>query len=320
MPESIPVLIVAGPTASGKSALALRLAEALDGEVINADSMQVYRELRILTGRPNDEDLARAPHRLYGVLTGAERCSVGRWRALAVEAIVAADESGRLPIVAGGTGLYLKALVEGLAPIPDIPLAFVQDAARRHEALGGAAMHEALAARDPAGAARIPAADKQRLVRAWAVLDATGRPLADWQAETGTPELEPFAFHSILLDPPRDALYAACDARFDGMMAAGALDEVRALEALSLDPELPLMKAVGVPELRRHLAGELPLEAAVAQAKQATRNYAKRQFTWFRHQLHPSATIGAQYSESFDDEIFPNIRQFLLTQEGRTGT
>ncbi len=314
MNEPTPVVIIAGPTASGKSQLALALAEALNGVVINADSMQVYRELHILTSRPGEEDLARAPHRLYGVLSGAERCSAGRWRALAVAEIEAAREAGRVPVIVGGTGFYIKALMDGLSPIPEVPEAHANAADARYREQGGAAMLAALAARDPETAARLAAGDRQRLVRAWAVLEATGRPLSDWQREAPPVAEAGHRFHTVVLEPPRAELYAACDARFDAMLAAGALDEVRALDALGLDPGLPIMRALGVPELRRCLAGETPREQAVSAAKQATRNFAKRQYTWFRHQIQPSARIGAQYSESLEPEIFSDIRHFLLTR------
>lgn len=284
------VLVIAGPTASGKSHLALDLAAARRGTVINADSMQVYRELRILTARPGTAEMERAPHRLYGILSAAEACSAARWRALTVAAIEEARGEGRLPILVGGTGLYLKALFEGLAEMPPIPSA-VRDAARaRHRKLGGEAFRAELARRDPDSAARLATGDTQRLIRAWEVLEATGRPLPVWQ-KAGTAKKMGYTYRTILVMPPRDALYAACDARFDAMVAAGALDEVRALMALGLDPTLPAMKSLGVRELAQHLAGEWTLEQAAEKARQATRNYAKRQTTWFRHQLVPDLVL-----------------------------
>lgn len=315
------VVVIAGPTASGKSRLAQAIAEAFDGVVINADSMQVYRELRILSGRPDAAALARVPHRLYGALPASERCSAGRWRTMAEAEIEAAQGAGRLPIVAGGTGLYIKALMAGLAPIPEIPPAARRAARARLSRQGGEAMLAELARRDPETAARLAAGDSQRLVRAWEVLEATGQGLSEWQqgppagGAMGRPQRGGGSFLTLLLDPPRQALYAACDARFDEMLSAGAVAEVRALDALGLDPELPAMKALGVPELRRHLGGELTLDEATRRAKQATRNYAKRQRTWFRHQLTPSRVISAQFSERVDDEIFPYIRQFMLTAQ-----
>jgi tRNA dimethylallyltransferase len=317
-----PVVVLAGPTASGKSALALDLAEAFAGVIVNADAMQVYRELEILTARPDAGALARAPHRLYGVLPGAEACSAGRWREMALAETAAAQAAGRLPLVVGGTGLYLRALARGLAPLPRVPAGLRRAARQRHRELGGAAFHAALAARDPATAARLEPGDSQRLIRAWEVLEATGRPLAEWQAADSGADT-PYRFLCIALLPPREALYAACDRRFLGMVEAGALDEVRALLALGLDPELPVMKALGVPELAAHLNAALPLETAVARAQQATRRYGKRQMTWLRTQLPRDfsgnqvslAAFQAQYSESLRGEIFTIIRDFVLTPQ-----
>ena len=313
-----PVVVVAGPTASGKSGLALALAEAVGGVVINADSMQVYRELTLLTARPGPEALARAPHRLYGVMTGREPCSAGRWRALALEEIAACHGKGAVPIVVGGTGLYLRALEDGLAPVPEVS-AEVRAAARAlHGELGGAGLHAMLAERDPVMAARLRPSDSQRVIRAWEVLEATGRSLADWQAETADPAdaPAPYRFLRLVCLPPRDRLYAACDARFLRMVEAGAVEEVRALRALALDPALPIMKALGVPELSGLLDGWLTRDEAIVRAQTATRNYAKRQMTWLRTQM-PEGThtviVGEQYSESLDQEIFAKIRHFLLT-------
>jgi len=277
--------VIGGPTASGKSGLALEIATRLNGVVINADSMQVYRDLEILTARPGAGALAAAPHRLYGVLPAAEACSAARWRALALAEIAAAHDAGRAPVVVGGTGLYLRALLEGLSGIPDIPDPIRTAARARLAAVGAAGLHADLAARDPETASRLRPGDSQRLVRAWEVLEATGRPLAAWHRD-GTDGPPPgLGFAVIVLDPPRPALYAACDGRFRSMVDAGALDEVKALDALGLDPDLPAMKALGVPELRRHLAGAASLDESVALARQSTRRYAKRQVTWFRHQL-----------------------------------
>ncbi|GAB4232262.1 MAG: tRNA (adenosine(37)-N6)-dimethylallyltransferase MiaA [Kiloniellaceae bacterium] len=314
------VMMIAGPTASGKSALAAALAAELGGTVINADSMQVYRELSLLTARPGEAELQAAPHRLYGVLSGAEACSAGRWRALALAEVEAALAEGRLPILTGGTGLYLKAFAEGLNEIPEVPAELRQAARAEMAALGKAAFHARLAERDPVMGARLGPSDSQRLLRAWEVLEATGRSLAEWQAAPTTPA--PYRFARLCLLPPREILYATCDARLEAMVAAGqegggALAEVDALLALGLDPALPVMKAVGVPEFAAYLAGETSLEGALAQAQQATRRYAKRQMTWLRHQFignDPTVNvIEAQYSESHRVEIFSKIRQNLLT-------
>ncbi len=280
----VSALVIGGPTASGKSLLALELARRHRGVVINADSMQVYRELSILTARPGERELAVVPHRLYGVLPASERCSAARWAAMARAEIAAAARSGWLPILVGGTGLYLRALMRGLAPVPEIPAAIRAAATDRLRTLGSVALHDELARRDPDSAARLPPSDTQRILRHWEVLEATGRPLTRWQREApaGPDDLR---FETVVLLPPRQALYAACDARFMRMLDRGALEEVRLLAALGLPPDRPVMKAVGVPELMAFLGGALPWEAAIARGRQATRRYAKRQITWFRHQL-----------------------------------
>jgi tRNA dimethylallyltransferase len=279
------VILIAGPTASGKSALALGLAEQLRGVVINADSMQVYRDLRIITARPTPAEEARVPHRLYGHVDAAENYSVGRWLADARAALADAQREGRLPIVVGGTGLYFKALTRGLAAIPPIP-ADIRAAVRdRLEAEGAAALHAELSRRDPASGQRIRPGDGVRIVRALEVIEATGRSIADWHRDGMQPAVDPGRTVKVFLDVARDELYRRIDVRFDAMLAAGALDEVRALDARKLDPLLPAMKAHGVPWLRRHLKGEIPLSRAAAEAKKDTRHYAKRQATWFRHQL-----------------------------------
>ena len=306
------LIAIGGPTASGKSSLALEIAERFNGTVINADSMQVYDGLTILTNRPDAGEQARAPHRLFGIVPPEESCSAGRWRAMAAAACEEAWDMGRIPVVVGGTGLYLRTLIDGIAPVPDVPQA-VRDAARAlQKEIGTPALHEQLAVRDPAMAAALRPSDSQRVVRAWEVLEATGRSLRDWQSAPREGALDAMPF-SILVAPPRPALYAACDARFTTMIDRGALDEVRELLARHLDPALPAMKSLGVPELAAHLAGILSLPEAAAKAQTATRQYAKRQFTWFRHQWSPDLTLNAQLSESLGNEIFTKIREFLLT-------
>lgn len=304
-----PVVVIGGPTASGKSVLALALAEALGGTIINADAMQVYRELAVLTARPTPDDTKRAPHRLYGVLSAHQRCTAARWRTMALAAIAAAQRKGRLPIVVGGTGLYLKALMEGLAPVPEIPPEVRAAARVRHAELGGPAFHAELAQLDPQMAARLKAGDTQRLIRAWEVIRGTGRSLALFQKIP--PARSSLWFAPVRLLPPRDALYAACDARCLHMLDAGALEEVQALRALNLDPALPALKAVGVRELARALDGELGRSAALALFQQATRNYAKRQLTWFRHQMPEAQTWDAQFSESLIEKTFSFIRKVI---------
>jgi len=309
-----PVLIVAGPTASGKSALALAVAEEFGGVVINADSMQVYRELRILTARPSPEDEARAPHRLYGVLPASERCSAGRWREMALAEIAAAHDAGRLPIVCGGTGLYLKTLTEGLSPMPEVPADIRAQLQTRLEAVGAQALHAELASCDPDMAERLEAGDSQRVLRALEVLQATGMSLAEWQAGPADAPPETLHFATVLLAPPREVLYAACDERLAAMLDAGALDEVRQLNARNLDPSLPAMKALGVREFSEYLAGNCDIQQALAAAQQATRRYAKRQMTWFRHQIVADMTLCTQFSERLLPETFSFIRQNILTR------
>lgn len=307
-----PAIVIAGPTASGKSGLALRLAMEMDGVVINADSMQVYAGLPILTAQPSAADQAAVPHRLYGVLPPSDVCSAARWRDLAAAEMEAVWASGRLPIVVGGTGLYIRSLMQGLSPIPDIPDEVRTRVRRLLADLGNAAFHAQLMGRDRRMAERLEMGDSQRMVRALEVLEATGRSLADWQAEPLEGGVAA-QWYSIALLPERDRLYTACDGRFRSMVAAGALDEARAIMALGLDPSLPAMKVLGLRELAAHLAGETGLDAAVAAACQATRNYAKRQQTWFRHQLNASELVSEQLSESLIATIFLKIRQFHLT-------
>jgi tRNA dimethylallyltransferase len=310
-PASNPAVIIAGPTASGKSACALAVAREFRGTVINADAMQLYTELSVLTNRPGRDELRGAPHRLFGALSVRDPSSAGRWRSLALAEMAAAAEQQRLPVLAGGTGLYLKALLSGLATVPPIPPRIHDEARLLYEVVGREGLLAELAIRDPAMGA--PPRDKQRLLRAFEVLVATGRPLRDWQSRTRRGVSAGYRYAVILFDPPRDTLYAAIDRRFDRMMENGALKEALAIEALGLDPGLPALKSVGLRELLAHLRGELGLEEAVARAKQASRNYAKRQVTWFRHQLPAGLKLNAQFSESLRDEIFSFIRRFLLT-------
>lgn len=308
-----PAIVIAGPTASGKSGMALAIARAFDGVVINADSMQVYDVLRVVTARPSPEDEAQAPHRVYGVLPPSVACSAAAWKELAAQAMNQTWAAGKLPVVVGGTGLYLRTLMHGISPIPDIPESIRAEARERLARLGNAAFHAELAARDPVMAARLDASNSQRLARAWEVLAATGRSLAQWQAAPMEGAV-PARWLTFALLPPRDALYANCDRRFRLMMEHGALDEVRDLLALNLDPALPAMKALGVPELAELLTGAIDRDTAIARASQATRNYAKRQMTWFRNQLDKPEVVSAQFSERLTPEIFAIIRQFLLTE------
>ncbi|RXG99660.1 tRNA (adenosine(37)-N6)-dimethylallyltransferase MiaA [Bradyrhizobium zhanjiangense] len=278
-------VLIAGPTASGKSALALELALATGGVVINADSMQVYRDLRIITARPTGADEALVPHRLYGHVDAAVNFSAGAWVRDAARVLEAATAEGRMPIFIGGTGLYFKALTAGLSVVPPIPAEVRGDVRARLERNGVEALHAELAHRDPRAAERLNLRDRTRIARALEVVEATGRSLLDWHREGQPPLLSKGSFRAVFLAPERDELYARIDARFDAMLGAGALGEVERLAARHLDPLLPAMKAHGVPALIRHLRGELSLDEAATIGRADTRHYAKRQFTWFRHQL-----------------------------------
>jgi tRNA dimethylallyltransferase len=274
------VIVLTGPTAGGKSALALQLAARVGGVIINADASQMYRDLAIVTARPSLAEEAAVPHLLYGVLAGDDVCSAARWAEMAKAAIAAARRDGLHPIIVGGTGLYLAALINGLAPVPAIP----DDVRSAVRSLDTAAARAALEAEDPQAAARLMPADRQRTLRALEVVRATGRPLAHWQQhrEGGLGEA---AVQGFVIDRPRPELNARAETRLMAMLAAGALDEVAALLALNLPADAPVMKALAVPQLAAHLAGEVPLAEAMAQALIVTRQYQKRQQTWMRNQF-----------------------------------
>ena len=305
---------MAGPTASGKSALALDLAERVGGTIVNADSMQVYAELRVLTARPTVEDEARVPHALYGVRPAAEPGSVAWWRASALAAMDRTRASGRVPILCGGTGMYLAALTGGLADIPECSQAVRAEARALLASRGSVALHGQLSAVDPATARSLRPSDGQRVARAWEVWRGTGRGLAAWQAETRAPC--GYRFMAILLAPERAALRAAIADRFQHMIAGGALEEVRALLAQNFDPALPAMRAHGVPELSRALAGDITLDEATRLATLATGQYTRRQATWFAHHaLAPDAThtIHARYAAQtqLSESEWASIMQFV---------
>jgi tRNA dimethylallyltransferase len=278
-------ILIAGPTASGKSAVALALADRLGGTVINADSMQLYRELRLLTARPSEADEAVAPHRLYGTVSASEAFSVGRWLEAAQAAIAAARGAGRMPILVGGTGLYFKALLEGLAPVPDIPPEVRAYWREQAVCLSAEALHRELLTRDPGMAAKSRISDPQRIVRALEVIDATGISLSEWQGAPAAPVLDAQAVTRLVIAPEREPLYAAIDARFDRMIENGAIEEVEALLVQGLDDSLPAMRAHGVRELRAYLAGACSLEDAKIKSKTESRRYAKRQMTWARRYM-----------------------------------
>ena len=298
------MILIAGPTASGKSALALELAQRHGGVVINADSMQVYRDLHIITARPSVADEARAPHRLYGHVDAAENYSTGRWCVDAAAALDAAKQDRRMAIVVGGTGLYFKTLTQGLAAVPPIP-AEIRDGVRKRLAEEGvAALHADLSKRDPAAAAHLMPNDRARVTRALEVVLATGRSLLAWHEQGMPARLDPAGVARIFLDVERDELARRISDRFDAMMAAGALEEVRALAARQLNPSLPAMKAHGVPWLIRHLNGEVSIAEVIEHAKLETRQYTKRQGTWFRNQLPGFAWVAREKAhDSIDTQL-----------------
>lgn len=290
--------------------MALRLAEAVDAEIVNADSMQLYRDLRLLTARPCPADEARAPHHLFGTVDAADGWSVGRWLRAASELLTKLAAASRPVVVVGGTGLYFRALTKGLAEVPAIPAEVRREAETEFDQLGESVFRGRLGAHDPAAAARIAAGDRQRLVRAWEVYAGTGTPLSDWQ-QTGEPALSEGAYRAVALEPPREGLYARCDARLEAMLAEGALDEVAALAARNLDPDLPAMKAVGVREFAAHLRGETSREEALIATQRETRRYAKRQLTWMRGQMAAWPRLTA---EAGSDQW----RQFLAQEPSLT--
>lgn len=302
------IWLIAGPTASGKSALALRLAETVGAEIVNADSMQLYAGLQVITAGPSPAELARAPHHLFGVADPADGWSAGRWLRAATDVLAQVRDRGRPAVVVGGTGLYFRALTEGLAEVPEIAPSYRAHAEAEFAQMGEAAFRARLAEADPAAAARIAPGDRQRLVRAWEVWAATGRALSDWRG-TGAPAIA--GWSAVALEPPREALYARCDARLETMLRHGAAEEVRALMARRLDPALPAMKAVGVRELAAWLAGETTREEALLAAQMETRRYAKRQLTWMRGQM-----AGWPRLDALDPE--EQWRQFLAQDAALT--
>ena len=295
-------LFIAGPTASGKSAFALEVAGRRDAVIINADSMQVYRDLPVLTACPSSEEQASAPHRLYGFLDGAQACSVAFWADKAMAEIESAWNADKLPILAGGTGMYFKVLLDGIAKIPDIP-DDIRASVRRDCLLEGSeTLHRELQGIDPEAAARLAPGDSQRISRAVEVFRATGTPLSIWQQDTPPGPMAKLdragGVDKIAIIPERGTLYRRCDLRFDKMVESGAIEEVEALVARQLSPDLPIMRALGVPALTAYLAGSVSLEAASADAKMQTRRFAKRQLTWLRNQFSQWNNNFTQYMES----------------------
>ena len=285
-----PVIVIGGPTACGKSGLALAIAENFDGIIVNADAIQVYRDLRILTARPTEDEEKRIPHRLYGILDAKESCSAGTWQALALKEIENIQNIGKLPIIVGGTGLYLKALTEGIAPIPKIPLSVRKSVREFYSEVGKAEFYTQFTKKDPIMAARIQPNDAQRLMRAWEVMEATGKSISLWQEEKmQSPNLK---FTMVVGTPLRETLYAACDKRIFNMISDGVLEEVKALMIRFQNEKfnnLPVFKAIAFKEFSSYLAGDTTLDIAIAKAQQQTRRYAKRQMTWFRNQTNIEA-------------------------------
>lgn len=305
-----PLALIAGPTAGGKSALALALAERTGGIVINADASQVYADLRILSARPTAAEEARAPHRLFGTLDGNEACSAARWAEAAKREIAAAHAAGRLPILVGGTGLYLRTLLDGIAPVPEIDPA-VRAAVR---ALPVAQAQAALMREDPESAAALAPADSSRIARALEVVRATGRSIRDWRAHKEGGIGDRVRLAAALLVPPRPWLVERCDRRFEQMLDEGASDEVEALLARGLPEDRPVMRAIGVPEIRAWLAGECDRATMVQRGQIATRRYAKRQYTWFANQP-PAAwpRIDTPLDNNLRDQIAIKLQELLLT-------
>jgi tRNA dimethylallyltransferase len=300
------VWLIAGPTASGKSALALALAEADGGEIVNADSMQLYRDLPVLTAIPDAKERARVPHHLYAGAEAADGWSVGRWLKAATEILADIAARGRSAIVVGGTGLYFNALTRGLAEIPPVPAAVRRRIQMLYDEAGETKFRDILHLVDPRAEARIAANDRQRLTRALEVAEATGRPITAWQEDTAGAIA---GYRALVLEPRREALYGRIDRRFAAMIAAGALEEARALLARGLDPALPLMKAVGLRELGRHLSGEVALDEAVEAGRQETRRYAKRQSTWFRNQMADWRRLEAFGDETAISSVIQTARE-----------
>ncbi|MGV6800714.1 MAG: tRNA (adenosine(37)-N6)-dimethylallyltransferase MiaA [bacterium] len=298
-------LLIAGPTASGKSAAALSLADELNGEIINADSIQIYKDLLILTARPDAQEEARVPHHLYGTIDGNDIYSAGRWSRAALACMEDVCQRGKVPILVGGTGLYFKALEEGFSPIPEIDLKFREQGNRLYQEIGPEAFRKKVIEMDPA-MEQLPAGDRQRLVRAFEVFAATGQPLSKFQAQPRQPLLSIPAVKAIL-QPTREELYKRCDQRLDNMVERGAIDEVNALLARNIPDTYPVMKALGVPEISRFVRGEASIEQALDLAKRNTRRFAKRQLTWFRNQT--SHWPSAEHSEGLIELLLEAIQK-----------
>jgi len=303
-------VIICGPTGAGKSSLALNLAEKFEGVIINADSVQIYREIKILSGRPTSDDYRKAPHRLYGIMSIFKPCTLGIWRKMALETIKECELSGRLPIICGGTGLYIKFLLNELSTIPEISPSIKLEAREKLKELGNENFRELLSKNDPASASRIKSGDTNRLLRAWEVFTATTKPLSYWHKKSRKAGSQ-HKFFKVCLMPERKALYSICDQRFLEFVEQGAVEEARAFDFITASPELPASKTLGLLELIKYTKGELELSDAVEQAQRATRRYAKRQLTWFRHQLDEDFLIQNLSCRKTVSDCFKKIVNFL---------
>ena len=303
-------VIICGPTGAGKSSLALNLAEKFEGVIINADSVQIYREIKILSGRPTSDDYRKAPHRLYGIMSIFKPCTLGIWRKMALETIKECELSGRLPIICGGTGLYIKFLLNELSTIPEISPSIKLEAREKLKELGNENFRELLSKNDPASASRIESGDTNRLLRAWEVFTATTKPLSYWHKKSRKAGSQ-HKFFKVCLMPERKALYSICDQRFLEFVEQGAVEEARAFDFITASPELPASKTLGLLELIKYTKGELELSDAVEQAQRATRRYAKRQLTWFRHQLDEDFLIQNLSCRKTVSDCFKKIVNFL---------
>ena len=303
-------VIICGPTGAGKSSLALNLAEKFKGVIINADSVQIYREIKILSGRPTSDDYRKAPHRLYGIMSIFKPCTLGIWRKMALETIKECELSGRLPIICGGTGLYIKFLLNELSAIPEISPSIKLEAREKLKELGNENFRELLSKNDPVSASRIKSGDTNRLLRAWEVFTATTKPLSYWHKKSRKAGSQ-HKFFKVCLMPERKALYSICDQRFLEFVEQGAVEEARAFDFITASPELPASKTLGLLELIKYTKGELELSDAVEQAQRATRRYAKRQLTWFRHQLDEDFLIQNLRCRKTVSDCFKKIANFL---------
>lgn len=297
-----PIIILAGPTASGKSSCALDIAKQMDSVIINADSKQVFKEIPIITAQPTEDEKRQVPHELYGIISSAEHCSVARWLALACESIRKAHAENKTPILVGGTGMYIKSLTDGLSQTPDTDEKIRQEARELLHEIGNEKFHAELARLDPEMATKLNVGDSQRILRAYEVVKQTGESLSVWQNRKTIPVFPKESFSQFLLLPTREQLYENCDKRFSKMVEDGAIEEVKNLMDMNLDKDLPAMRAYGVPEIIQYLKGEYTLDQAMDKAQQYTRNYVKRQLTWFKHQMKDAKIISG-YSDELKKHI-----------------